>query len=52
MREVRGAHGADGARMNQWDFVWAAYAIALGGTVAMTAWSWIAMRRAEKDGDR
>ncbi len=33
--------------MNAWPFVVAAYAIALFGTAALTAWSWAAMRRAE-----
>jgi len=34
--------------MNQWAFVAAAYAVALGGTVALAAASWWAMRRGEK----
>ena len=33
--------------MNQWSFVIAAYAVALGGTAAVTLWAWWAMRRAE-----
>ena len=33
--------------MDQWTFVYAAYAIGILGTLGMTAWSWIAMRRAE-----
>ena len=33
--------------MNPWPFVTAAYAIALAGTLALTLWSWLAMRRAE-----
>ena len=33
--------------MNPWPFVTAAYAIALVGTLALTLWSWLAMRRAE-----
>jgi hypothetical protein len=37
--------------MNPWPFVAAAYAIALVGTAALTAWSWIAMRRAEAQAD-
>ena len=32
---------------DQWSFVYAAYAIGVGGTLAMVAWSWITMRRAE-----
>jgi hypothetical protein len=34
--------------LDQWNFVVAAYAIGLGGTLAMVAWSWIAMKRAER----
>ena len=37
--------------MNHWTFVIAAYAIALLGTVLLTAWSYAAMRRAERDVD-
>ncbi|WP_118857211.1 heme exporter protein CcmD [Sphingomonas mesophila] len=33
--------------MNHWPFVIAAYAIALGGTLALLVASWRAMRRAE-----
>ena len=33
--------------LDQWTFVYAAYAIGVGGTLAMIAWSWIAMKRAE-----
>lgn len=33
--------------MNHWPFIIAAYAIALGGTGAVTLWSYLAMRRAE-----
>ena len=33
--------------MNPWPFVFAAYALTLAGTLALTAWSWGAMRRAE-----
>ncbi len=29
-------------------FVYAAYAIGLGSTLALVAWSWVDMRRAEK----
>ena len=38
--------------MNPWPFVVAAYAIAFGGTAALTLWSWIAMRRAEAEADK
>ncbi len=34
--------------LDHWDFVIAAYAVGLGGTLAMVGWSWLAMRRAEK----
>jgi nitrate reductase gamma subunit len=34
--------------LDQWDFVIAAYAVGLGGTLAMVAWSWLTMRRAER----
>jgi hypothetical protein len=37
--------------MNPWPFVEAAYALALGGTAALTLWSWVAMRRAEAAAD-
>jgi hypothetical protein len=33
--------------MNQWAFVWAAYALTLGGTAVLVGWAWTAMRRAE-----
>ena len=38
--------------LNQWNFVIAAYAVGLGATLALVAWSWIAMRRAERRRDR
>lgn len=34
--------------LDQWPFVIAAYAVAVLGTLAMVAWSWLAMRRAER----
>ncbi|MBO9510957.1 MULTISPECIES: hypothetical protein [unclassified Erythrobacter] len=37
--------------LDQWDFVIAAYAVGLLGTVAMLVWSWLAMRRAERRRD-
>ncbi|TVV70648.1 heme exporter protein CcmD [Sphingomonas solaris] len=37
--------------MNHWPFIAAAYAISIGGTVALTLWSLAAMRRAEKAAD-
>lgn len=33
--------------LDQWNFVIAAYVVGVGGTLAMVAWSWIAMKRAE-----
>lgn len=33
--------------LDQWEFVIAAYAIGVLGTLAMAAWSWLAMKRAE-----
>lgn len=33
--------------LDQWDFVIAAYAIGVLGTLAMVVWSWVAMKRAE-----
>ncbi len=37
--------------LDQWDFVFAAYAVGVAGTTAMIAWSWFSMRRAEKRRD-
>ena len=34
--------------LDPWPFVIAAYALGVGGTLALVAWSWLAMRRAEK----
>lgn len=34
--------------LNHWHFVIAAYVIGLGGTAALVAQSWLAMRRAER----
>jgi hypothetical protein len=38
--------------MNQMAFVWAAYAVTLGGTAAVTLWAWASMRKAETAGER
>lgn len=38
--------------LDQWMFVYAAYAIGVGGTIAMIAWSWVAMKRAEGRRDK
>ena len=37
--------------LNQWNFVIAAYAVGVTGTLAMVCWAWSAMRRAEKRRD-
>ena len=34
--------------LDQWLFVYAAYGVGFGGTLALAAWSWLAMRAAEK----
>jgi hypothetical protein len=34
--------------LDQWDFVIAAYAIGVGATLALVAWAWISMKRAER----
>lgn len=33
--------------LDHWPFVLAAYALAIVGTLVLTGWSWLAMRRAE-----
>ena len=38
--------------LDQWNFVIAAYAVGVIGTLATLVWSWIAMRRAELRRDR
>lgn len=38
--------------MNAWPFIIGAYAIAVTATVALTAQSWLAMRRAEAQAER
>ena len=38
--------------LDQWNFVYAAYAIGIAGTVIMVVWSWLAMRRAEARRER
>ena len=37
--------------MSPWTLIITSYALALGGTAALTLWSWAAMRRAEADAD-
>jgi hypothetical protein len=34
--------------LDPWPFVIAAYALGIAGTLALVAWSWWAMRRAER----
>lgn len=34
--------------LDQWDYVLAAYALGIGGTLATVVWSWLAMVRAER----
>ena len=34
--------------LDQWDFVLAAYAVGVFGTLAMIAWAWFDMKRAER----
>ena len=38
-------------RIDAWPYIVAAYAVAILGTLAVTLWSWRAMRRAERDAD-
>lgn len=38
--------------LNQWQFVYAAYALGVGGTLALAGWAWLTMRRAERRRDR
>jgi hypothetical protein len=35
--------------MNPWPFIVGAYAVTIGATLAVTLWSWLAMRRAEAE---
>lgn len=37
--------------LDQWNFVIATYAIGIVGTLALVAWSWLSMKRAEKRRD-
>jgi hypothetical protein len=37
--------------LDQWNFVVAAYVIGVGATLALVAWSWLAMKRAERRRD-
>jgi len=37
--------------MNHWSFIAAAYAVTLVGTLGMTQWAYLTMRRAERRAD-
>ena len=37
--------------IDAWPYIIAAYAITIAGTLAVTLWSWRAMRSAERDAD-
>ena len=37
--------------LDHWDFVLAAYAVTVLGTLALALWSWLAMRAAERRRD-
>ena len=37
--------------MNHWPFIIAAYALTIAGALAVTLWSWAAMRRAEAEAE-
>ena len=38
--------------LTQWNYVLAAYAVGIGGTLALVFWVWAAMRAAEKRRDQ
>jgi hypothetical protein len=38
--------------LDQWQFVLAAYAVTVLGTLALALWSWLAMRAAERRRDK
>ena len=38
--------------LDQWDFVLAAYAVTVLGTLGLALWSWLAMRAAERRRDK
>ncbi len=37
--------------LDQWHFVIATYALGIAGTLALVAWSWLSMKRAEQRRD-
>lgn len=38
--------------LDHWPFVLASYALSIGGTVLLVAWTWLVMRRAEARRER
>lgn len=38
--------------LDPWTFVYAAYALGVGGTLAMVGWSWLTMHAAERRRDK
>lgn len=38
--------------MNHWPFIIAAYAVAIGGTIATGLWCWLSMRAAERTAEK
>jgi heme exporter protein D len=41
------------ARPDLWaNFIWPAYALTIGGLLALLVWAFIAMRQAERDAER
>ena len=38
--------------MSHWPFILGSYAASVGATLALTLWSWAAMRRAEAEAQR
>lgn len=38
--------------LDHWPFVAAAYGVGIAGTLALVAWAWLSMRRAEARRDR
>lgn len=38
--------------LDQWTFVYASYALVIGGTLFLVGWSWLSMKRAERRRDK
>jgi hypothetical protein len=38
--------------LDQWNFVIATYVLGIAGTLALVAWSWLSMKRAERKRDK